>query len=186
MVLRCHLLKGESSKCARSLTGLRPLGRQLRCRSKVNSAMTAQPKPDDRCTAANASDNWRSARFGRGTGTMACLRTPVMRQARGGWGNMQPQELCRPNGVAVKLRGQGPHAEADAAHGVHACESRDAGRAPPSRFDFTRRLGRRAEAGPRQLLRRVRRPEGLDLLRFVAATVATCLSELETRGVFTE
>jgi len=42
---------------------------------------------------------------------------------------------CRPNGLEVNPRGQGPRAEADAAHGVHACESRDAGRAPPSGFD---------------------------------------------------
>src|SRR3954469_14942238 len=64
-----------------------------------------------------------------------------------GWaGEMCGRETrCRPNGVAVKLRGQGPHAEADAAHGVHACESRDAGRAPPSRFDLTRRFS----AGPK-------------------------------------
>jgi hypothetical protein len=40
-----------------------------------------------------------------------------------------------PNGLEVHLRGQGPRAEADAAHGVHACESRDAGRAPPSVSD---------------------------------------------------
>jgi len=40
----------------------------------------------------------------------------------------------RPNGLEVHLRGQGPRAEADAAHGVHACESRDAGRAPPCCF----------------------------------------------------
>jgi len=38
---------------------------------------------------------------------------------------------CRPNGSDVKLRGQGPRAEADAAHGLPACELRDAGRAPP-------------------------------------------------------
>ena len=54
------------------------------------------------------------------------------------------------NGSDVKLRGQGPRTEADAAHGVHACESRDAGRAPPCGFYFPRRLGRRTEAGPRQ------------------------------------
>ena len=42
-----------------------------------------------------------------------------------------------PNGSDAKLRGQGPRAEADAAHGVHACESRDAGRAPPPGFDST-------------------------------------------------
>jgi len=41
----------------------------------------------------------------------------------------------RPNGSDAKLRGQGPRAEADAALGVHACESRDAGRAPPPGFD---------------------------------------------------
>jgi len=35
------------------------------------------------------------------------------------------------NGLEVHLRGQGPRAEADAAHGLPACESRDAGRAPP-------------------------------------------------------
>jgi len=35
----------------------------------------------------------------------------------------------------VNPRGQGPRAEADAAHGVHACDSRDAGRAPPPGFD---------------------------------------------------
>jgi len=40
-----------------------------------------------------------------------------------------------PNGLEVNPRGQGPRAEAHAAHGVHACESRDAGRAPPPGFD---------------------------------------------------
>jgi hypothetical protein len=39
-----------------------------------------------------------------------------------------------PNGSDVKLRGQGPRAEAGAAHGLPACESRDAGRAPPPSF----------------------------------------------------
>jgi hypothetical protein len=40
----------------------------------------------------------------------------------------------RPNGLEVHLRGQGPRGYGSAAHGVHACESRDAGRAPPSSF----------------------------------------------------
>jgi len=44
------------------------------------------------------------------------------------------RDCGRPNGLKVHLRGQGLRAEADAAHGVHACESRDAGRAPPFRF----------------------------------------------------
>ena len=39
-----------------------------------------------------------------------------------------------PNGLEVNPRGQGPRAEVDAAHGLPACESRDAGRAPPCRF----------------------------------------------------
>ena len=39
-----------------------------------------------------------------------------------------------PNGLEVHLRGQGPRGYGSAAHGVHACESRDAGRAPPFRF----------------------------------------------------
>jgi len=39
-----------------------------------------------------------------------------------------------PSGSEVNPRGRGPGAEADAAHGVHACESRDAGRAPPFSF----------------------------------------------------
>ena len=60
------------------------------------------------------------------------------------------------NGLGVKLRGQGPRAEGSAAHGLPACEARDAGRAPPSGFDFNEALQRRAEAGPRRLLRRVR------------------------------
>jgi len=45
------------------------------------------------------------------------------------------RNVCPANGSDAKLRGQGPRAEADAAHGVHACESRDAGRAPPPGFD---------------------------------------------------
>ena len=53
----------------------------------------------------------------------------------GGWRKRADVGIdCRPNGLKVKLRGQGPRPEADAAHGVHACESRDAGRAPPSSF----------------------------------------------------
>jgi hypothetical protein len=62
----------------------------------------------------------------------------------------------RPNGSDVKLRGQGPRAEAVAARHAPACEARDARGVPPSSLRCTRRLGRRAEAGPRQLLRRVR------------------------------
>jgi hypothetical protein len=42
------------------------------------------------------------------------------------------REVRAPNGSDAKLRGQGPRAEARAAHGLPACKSRDAGRAPPS------------------------------------------------------
>ena len=48
-----------------------------------------------------------------------------------GWAVLGDHRNGRPNGSEVNPRGQGPRAEADAAHGVHACESRDAGRAPP-------------------------------------------------------
>jgi len=52
----------------------------------------------------------------------------------GGRGNEQRPRNGAPNGSEVNPRGQGPRAEADAALGVHACESRDAGRAPPWGF----------------------------------------------------
>jgi hypothetical protein len=40
----------------------------------------------------------------------------------------------RPNGPRAKLRGQGPRVEADAARGLPACESRDAGRVTPRKL----------------------------------------------------
>jgi hypothetical protein len=70
----------------------------------------------------------------------------------------------RPNGSDVKLRGQGPRAEAGAARRLPAFEARDAGGVTPRKLPRTRRLGRRAEAGPRQLLRRVSR-QGEPVLR---------------------
>ena len=51
-----------------------------------------------------------------------------------GGGKVNCEADGRANGSEVNPRGQGPRAEADAALGVHACESRDAGRAPPSSF----------------------------------------------------
>ena len=39
-----------------------------------------------------------------------------------------------PNGLEVNPRGQGPRGYGSAAHGLPACESRDAGRAPPFSF----------------------------------------------------
>jgi hypothetical protein len=65
--------------------------------------------------------------------------------------------FCRANGEGAKLRGQGLRAEVRAARGLPAFEARDAGRVTPSRWRCSRRLGRRTEAGPRRLLRRVRR-----------------------------
>jgi hypothetical protein len=59
----------------------------------------------------------------------------------------------RANDQTAKLRGQGPHAEADAARRLPACKARDAGGVTPRKLLLTRRLGRRTEAGPRQLLR---------------------------------
>jgi hypothetical protein len=40
----------------------------------------------------------------------------------------------RPNGPEVNPRGQGLRGYGSAAHGLPACESRDAGRAPPCSF----------------------------------------------------
>jgi len=40
----------------------------------------------------------------------------------------------RANGLEVNPRGQGPRGYGSAAHGLPACESRDAGRAPPFSF----------------------------------------------------
>ena len=74
-----------------------------------------------------------------------------------GGGNVRLRHSGRPNGSEVNPRGQGPRAEADAAHGVHACKSRDAGRAPPPVLILTSRLGRRTGAGPRRVLPRVSR-----------------------------
>jgi len=62
-----------------------------------------------------------------------------------GGGNVRLRDCCRPNGSDVKLRGQGPRAEADAAHGVHACKSRDA--AARRRVGLTSRGG--SAAGPK-------------------------------------
>jgi len=49
-------------------------------------------------------------------------------------GNEQPPNVRAPNGPEVNPRGQGPRGYGSAAHGLPACESRDAGRAPPFRF----------------------------------------------------
>ena len=51
-----------------------------------------------------------------------------------GGGNERLRNLGRPNGSDAHLRGLGPRGYGSAAHGLPACESRDAGRAPPCRF----------------------------------------------------
>jgi len=86
------------------------------------------------------------------------LPTQIARDARGGGGKVRLRDSGRPNGPEVNPRGQGLRGYGSAAHGLPACESRDAGRAPPCSFDFPSRLGRRAEAGPRRVLPRVRPP----------------------------
>ena len=68
------------------------------------------------------------------------------------------ENRCRPNGSVVKLHGQGLRAEAEAARRLPACEARDAGGVTPCVLRGNRRLGRRTEAGPCQLLPRVSRP----------------------------
>jgi hypothetical protein len=59
------------------------------------------------------------------------------------------------DGSDVKLRGQGPRGYGRAARRLPAFEARDADGVTPLRYRWKRRLGRRTEAGPRQLLRRV-------------------------------
>jgi len=62
------------------------------------------------------------------------------------------------NGPDAKLHGRGPRAEARAARGALHVRRANARRVTPRGFDVPSRLCRRAEAGPCQLLRRVRRP----------------------------
>src|SRR4051794_34175727 len=97
-------------------------------------------RPNDKCSA------------------MDIVRARHQTNRRGGWGKVRPEDCCRPNGSDVKLRGQGPRGYGRAARRLPACEARDAGGVTPRKLRRTRRLGRRTEAGPRQLLRRVSRP----------------------------
>jgi len=60
----------------------------------------------------------------------------VMSQWRAAWVG-EPcghRNVGRPNGLEVNPRGQGPRGYGSAAHGLPACESRVAGRAPPCGF----------------------------------------------------
>ena len=62
---------------------------------------------------------------------------PAQRISNGseaGGGVCSGENRGRPNGPEVNPRGQGPRGYGSAAHGLPACESRDAGRAPPCRF----------------------------------------------------
>ena len=79
-------------------------------------------------------------------------------QAGLGGGRFPKSRHGRANGSDVKLRGQGPRGYGRAARRLPACEGRDAGGVTPRSSRRTSRLGRRAEAGPRQLLRRVSPP----------------------------
>src|SRR3954452_17462862 len=70
--------------------------------------------------------------------------------------------IGRANGLEVHLRGQGPRGYGRGGGGRERWEGglvRRGWPPPPRRsdLDFTRRLGRRTEAGPRQVLARVRR-----------------------------
>ncbi len=64
------------------------------------------------------------------------LVQPVANWSRRGWveETCNRRNRCAPNGLEVNPRGQGPRGYGSAAHGLPACESRDAGRAPPCRF----------------------------------------------------
>jgi hypothetical protein len=73
--------------------------------------------------------------------------------ARGGIENAQ-----RPNGQALSRAARAHVPKPMRRAACLACEARDAAGVTPSRLRRNRRLGRRTEAGPRRLLRRVRPP----------------------------
>jgi hypothetical protein len=54
--------------------------------------------------------------------------------AGAGGGNENPEHSCRPNGLEVNPRGQGPRAEARAARRLPAFEGRDAGGVTPRKL----------------------------------------------------
>ena len=94
-----------------------------------------------------------SGRLGDGLGPGTGPISPGRAAETCGYGNR-----CRPNGSDAKLHGQGPRAEARAARGAPHVRRANARRVTPRDFDVSSRLGRRAEAGPCQLLRRVSPP----------------------------
>ena len=67
------------------------------------------------------------------------------------------REIRRANGLEVNPRGQGPRGYGSAARRMPAFEARDAGGVTPLKYRRPSRLGRRAGAGPRRVLPRVRR-----------------------------
>jgi len=78
-----------------------------------------------------------------------------------GWAGETRSSLtaCPANGSDAHLRGQGPRGYAARRTAcLHVSRAMQAARRRAD-FDFPRRLGRRAEAGPRQVLRRVRPPD---------------------------
>jgi len=130
------------------------------------------------CDRSNGTARWPSRcrlRLPRGDQRAACPRPAFIvaavrrlpfvhgtrvRQSRPkeiglGGGKVTPSGFGRPNGSDAKLHGQGPRAEARAARGALHVRRANARRVTPRGFDVSSRLGRRAEAGPCQLLRRV-------------------------------
>ena len=118
----------------------------------------------------------RSGRFSEGDDRAACpwptisiaavRRPPYVRRAsvysvapasaRVGGGKVRLRYCRRPNGLEVNPRGQGPRGYGSAARGVPAFDARDASGVTSFKYRLTSRLGRRAEAGPRRVLPRVR------------------------------
>jgi len=67
--------------------------------------------------------------------TAAPMKTGHRVLAAGSVAETCGRKVCsRANGLEVNPRGQGLRGYGSAAHGLPACESRDAGRAPPLRF----------------------------------------------------
>jgi len=97
--------------------------------------------------------------IGTGAGEWSSLNPEPVRRASRRVGEVATAAACgAPNGSDAKLHGQGLRAKGRAARGAPHLRRANARRVTPCGFSVPSRLGRRAEAGPCQLLRRVSRP----------------------------
>src|SRR5947209_1442920 len=132
-----RLAGGRRNRTARdTLSVRRRLSHVARCvsgRSRLPSRATASIKIVS--AAARTDKHEVLDTFGESS---RCMETKLRRAASfktmKGRRLLVQQAIRRANGSDVHLRGQGPRGYGSAAHGLPACESRDAGSAPPFRF----------------------------------------------------